>query len=419
MSSPLSLRLCCTAVMAPALTEAASQAKIQLAHSTSNVLTLSVSGSNNERISTNSKLMKVTHPLNSKPFASSTFSNETYPLDRFVLRRSEATQTHQDRFKPLLSLCGLNGKQSFQGQFMKSIDVKDFRCNGRSVNIHSQINTTTYNTMKCKSENNRQPGACRHMEQFATDRSENAECIKKGACRVEDTGQGFTDLSILTSCANSESLVSPANFVASTHTIEGTKISCGNSSNVECVEKAFSDTHSTPGFVASFDVDERLLSTCAHVLKRQNELRSKLELMVKRTQRLQSHLLSGHIRDQLLSYVNVRRKSGTVTSSSVPNCHSPAFSHCRSSNFLHAFEEIEQNAQRCNHDANTGTHFKSSIPEAAENKFGDPVARKLQFNLRNLQSAFDSDVTESSSTDDSEDDDISDGKSILLPDVPL
>ena len=431
------------AAMAPALTEAATQAKIKLPETSAAATSDSVSRRNIRQLAHKEGHLEITSDqLNKIVGKPRTVSSSPVSHLNGDSRRSIEKQTSVFPKLPSIKVANISDlirkKGSFQSEFVKTIvpserpflgkvpqrmnrpspglDNEEGKCRGQIAKIGSHIQSL--------SDIGRSAGGNargQQQAQPASGRSLNEGRSGKNMCRnLGDGGRAVPDAN-----KNNSSGPSPVGNQAGRQATSTTTsrpilplVSSSPESNVD-----------------GDRIDEDVQNARSEAAKKHAQLERRIEFLQRRLRRVQGRQVEQHTRQQLISYVeyqfqNLQTVAKTISTPSPANENSSDLKkellsddvkNLSTAALVSLVHRLQASSNSFQQQPQCITPEVTSVLTMADDvrKESKVTAEKLAMNLNFMQSALDSDATESSSGGESGDEEGPEGLELPLPSTPL
>lgn len=430
MSGPLPLRLCCIAAMAPALTEAATQAKIKIESSTA--ASSDSVNRRNIRLNKEGQLEIPTENLTKigKPYDIKTVSHLNGEIRKQTSILKVQPASSQTTIKVSIKDRGLI-QQGFQTEFVKKL--QGIRFIKRAPQIMNQPSQKQNNEEETYRGSIAQSGSHTHRQlQGDNGRATGGNHIGQLLQRQVPTVSGQAVIqgrSTQNMCKKlGEIRPEPAASTSASGPAPGV-IKAGRLVT-STVSTALHSILSTPPD-SEDRVDENVQSARLEASKKQAQLERRIEFLQRRLRRVQSKEVEQHSRQQLISYVDYQHRNlQTVARTiSAPAENSSDLKKellsddCKnlSTAALVSLVQRMQKSHSLQQPIPPLQTVKSELTSVVTmsdevRRESKAAAEKLRLNLNFMQSALDSDATESSSGGESCDEDVD---SLPVPTTPL
>ncbi|KAK7092317.1 KAT8 regulatory NSL complex subunit 1-like [Littorina saxatilis] len=453
MSGPLPLRLCCMAAMAPALTEAATQAaKIKLPPETSAAASSdSVSRQNIRQpvrkqghlgISTD-RLTKIVSPFGTVSVTSKPVSHLNGDSHRSVDKQPSVFPTLQRPFAVnsikvsgnIKGLIRTDKGNLFQNEFLKAIRTADSPASVKVPQIMNKPSPGGLDNEEGKSRGESvQNGS--HTPSL-TDIGRSAGGNTRGPQHTQaGIAQSLTQVG---SAKNMCKKLGEAGRAVPDTTNSSSGPSAGGSQADRQVSKtvaqSLSVVSSSESNVDGDKVDEGVQNARAEAAKKQAQLERRIEFLLRRIRRTQGRQMEVHMRHQLVGYEqyqvqNLQTVAKTVSNPSPSNesssdlkkeLLSDGVKNLSTAALVSLVHRMQASTNSFQQPPQSIKPEVTSVLTMAEDvrRESKVTANKLAMNLNFMQSAVDSDATESSSGGESGDDDSCEGLDLPVPTTPL
>ncbi|KAK7482097.1 hypothetical protein BaRGS_00026681 [Batillaria attramentaria] len=422
MSGPLPLRLCCMAAMAPALTEAATQAKIKLPESSTAASSDSVNGRDlrhslaKSETSPKDKLTKV-----AKPVGGLATSVPVSHLNGDPLRSSQKPTTALGKLgsiKVSANIKGLLAGRSnvFQREFIKSLGPNGKR--GQRMNQPSPLGQGNEEADKCRNQLEPNGSHAQPREDDGRSAAGNARGIRRSD---RSSGQELNlARSTRNMCRNAEE--GDKTTVPAVNKNTDPALGAGTRPSLRIAPATTvtaTSSHIQP-LESSVDVEcSEVKQARVEAAKKQAQLERRGEFLIRRLRRVEGHQMESHVRLQLAHFIEYQRNNlqtvaKTISPSANPNDSS---SDLKAELFSEEVKNLStaalvslvrrlQASQSVAHQPAVKPEVTNVLTMGSDVRRESKVtAEKLLMNLSFMQSALDSDATESSSGGESGDDD--------------
>lgn len=410
MSVPLSLRLCCAAAMAPALTETTGQQRLQLPGSPPPV----VSESDNLNISlSNTKLTSAT--IKSKVALSADLPG-TRGLLTPVHSNGFQRKLLTEKFKKGLEELGLPAKITGSVEQLtnketpdeKSGELKHTKITSKKMNQPSNGNGPNGTGRRfIKHSSLLEEKALNGHKNYHTESKFNFSKNLIDSCVQNSSNSGVSSLTKKRNmCQTTESGTGPLAPTSSVQNHNGTNLS--NKSEA-LLDRSGTLQLSSVSFAGrkdnAHDVDLKPTDTAKDAARKEFMLERRSQFLLRRLRRLQGHQLESHVKTQLKSFVDFHHQHlQTVASNAIRPFSENAFFNCNdvknlsTSNLVTLVRKLQASQPKPVMDTSTKNNKKGVL--VMEQGVSSETERKsgfLRTNVRHWNDAVDTEETESSS----------------------